>query len=156
MTAPRKPNGEPKQDAALRPSTRQQRGNRRHKQWRRTVEHAGQRGRHVLFGKREHAERKRQPQHADAGGGRPIGADHRAARAGKQGQRQEPDGDARERHAVGRHGVQAFGDEEERRAPDHARQDQQRPVDGPGALATAARDSSYPQDGAEVMLRTSE
>ncbi len=46
----------------------------------------------------------------------------------EQGQRHKADRDAGERHPVGRRRLEAFGDEQERRAPDHARHHQQRPI----------------------------
>ena len=127
-TAPPKPTIEARQRAALRQSMREQAGDGGDAQRRRAVQHPGQRRRHVLLGEREHAQRKRKPQHAERRRSCPIGPGHRPAGRREQGQRQKPDRDARERDAVRRHRGQALGDEQERGAPDHAGHDQQRPI----------------------------
>ena len=120
-TAPPKPDHQPDECAALRQLVREQARHRGDEQRRGAVQHAGERRRHVLLGKRKHAQRKREPQHAERRCSCPIGPGHRPAGRREQGQRQKADRDARERDPVGRHRLQAFGNEQERRAPDHAR-----------------------------------
>src|SRR5262249_10347648 len=68
----------------------------------------------------EDAERNRRP---------PIRAEDRPTRGRDERQRQEANCDTRERDAVRRHRVEAFGDEQKRRAPDETRDDKKEPVD---------------------------
>ena len=96
---------------------------------RRAVQHAGQRRRHMLLGEREHAERKREPQHAERSGLGAVLGQNRAPRRRHQRQRGEPERNPHDRDAHRRDGLQSFGNEEERRAPDQSGDDDQQRVE---------------------------
>ena len=98
-----------------------------------------ERRRDVLLRKRKHAERKRQPQHPERGRSCPVGSSHRPAGRREQGQRQKADRNAREGDAVGRHRVEALGQESTAIAVVGVSGDPVAPADRGHALAGAFR-----------------
>jgi hypothetical protein len=83
----------------------------------------------VLFREREHAQRERQPDDAEHRGPHPIGLQDRATHGGNERERQEADQDADERDAARRDGLEAFGHEQKRCAPDEAGENNQQRID---------------------------
>jgi hypothetical protein len=123
-----KPDRQPDPDHPRGHAAGQDARNRRSKERGRPVQHAGERRRHVLFSERKHAERECQPQDAERRRRRAIGSRQRPASRGNQGERDKPDEDADKRHAVRVERLEPLRDQQERRPPDDAGQDQQQRI----------------------------
>src|SRR5205823_14955162 len=118
----------------------------RRKQRRRAIQHPGQRRRDSLLGEGKHAERKGEPEDSEHGRPQAIFTRDWPPRRGNQRQCRETDREAGEGDAVRRHHVETFGDEQKRGAPNHARDDEDDPIDqGVWHPSTMARDQSLAQ-----------
>lgn len=125
---PRDPDREPPHHPRGRELPGNDRGDDDGKEGGPSVEHPGERRTHMLFGVREHREREGEPEDAQRPDREPLRPGDLLPRLRKAGEGDKADGDPGEGDPVRPHRLEPLGDEEERRAPDEAGDEDVEPV----------------------------